>query len=164
MDREELSTDVVLGVVRELSNLDQPVRREGVQAACQAQGLTQTVIDERLRVLTTDGVLYRLKRGEYKLAYQHREARAVTKSYLPDGTAVLEIGDKVLQLTPQEDRMLAALMGGAAAQLTAIDANYNMSLIARELGQRVNKIERESASLVRRRKPKAIPAPAALPV
>ena len=157
--KQDDSTQIVLGVLRDLHNMRPPtareagISRESVQAACAQQGLTQTVVDDRLRVLVGDGLVYRLRRGDYRPAYVHHEPRAISKTVLPDGTVALELGDVVLHLTPQEDRILAQIQAGAAAQLTAIEANYHASLMVGEFSRRLANIERASASAARKRKP-----------
>lgn len=60
----------------------------------------------------------------------HRVARAISKTILPSGLVKLEIGDEVLTLTPQENRMLAELQAVAAAQVAALEgANAVLAMV-----------------------------------
>lgn len=72
----------------------------------------------------------------------HRPARSITRTILPDGTSVLEVGDKVeIFLCPREARMLGEMFGGSAMQYASIQlshefgvANGHNDLLLKKLG------------------------------
>lgn len=138
------STAAVLDAVRDLHAQEQLVTREGV---AEATGLKLTVVDDRLGVLVDDGEILRIKRGVFKPAVAHPPARTMSKTILPDGWVKIEIGDEILTLTPREDRSLAQLQAGAAAQLAAIEASHHATHLHAELANRILKLERANTAL-----------------
>lgn len=128
------SSQRVYEAVRELRAADQIATRETV---AELSGLKLSVVDDRLRFLVDDGKLKRLIRGIYELVEQYPPARAISKTVLPGGYVKLEIGDELLTLTPQEDRALALLQAGAAAQVAAIETGRVHLFTATELAAKV---------------------------
>lgn len=133
------STQRVLEAIQDLHNQEQIVTRETL---AELTGLKLTVIDDRLGVLADDGAILRVQRGVYVPAPHHPPARPMSKTVIPDGTVKIEIGDEVLTLTPREDRMLANLQAGAAAQAAAIETGRNAALMAAELGAEIKRLRR----------------------
>ena len=133
------SSTLVLDAVRELHAQEQVVTRENV---AEATGLKLTIVDDRLGVLVDEGEILRIKRGIYVPAVVHPPARTMSKTVLPDGWVKIEIGDEILTLTPREDRTLAQLQAGAAAQLTAIEAGHHATRLHAELANHILKLER----------------------
>lgn len=138
------TTALVLEAVQDLHNQQQIVTRETL---ADLTGLKLTVIDDRLGVLADDGAILRVQRGVYVPAPRHPAARAMSKTVMPDGMVKIEIGDEVLSLTPREDRMLANLMAGAAAQAAAIETGRNTAILAAELGEEVKRLRRQVHAL-----------------
>jgi hypothetical protein len=90
------STQRIYDAVCELHALEQVVTRETV---AELTGLKLTVVDDRLGALVDDEKIKRVLRGVYVPVEQHPPARAISKSVLPDGMVMIEIGDEVLHLT-----------------------------------------------------------------
>jgi len=86
-----------------------------------ACGLKLSTVDDNLKALKEDSLIWAPERGVYRPVAVHPPARAISKTILPGGLIKLEIGDEVLTLTPQENRMLAELQAGAAAQVAALE-------------------------------------------
>ena len=84
------------------------------EAIAQATGLKLSIIDDRLKVLVDDGEIVRVQRGNFVIAEQFEAPRAMSKTVLPNGITVLDIGDIVLHLTPKETRTLGQLLFGDA--------------------------------------------------
>lgn len=133
------SSALVLEAIQDLHNQEQIVTRETLS---DLTGLKLTVIDDRLGVLADDGAILRVQRGVYVPAPHHPPARPMSKTVIPDGTVKIEIGDEVLTLTPREDRMLANLQAGAAAQAAAIETGRNAALMAAALGAEIKRLRR----------------------
>jgi len=76
-------------------------------------------------------------------AVRHPPARAISKTVMPDGMVKIEIGEIVLDLTPREDRHLAALMAGSAAQLAAVVSGAESTAQIVALRMRVRRMEAE---------------------
>lgn len=139
----ESSTMKVLEAARDLHALHQLVTREALEQATQ---LTLHVVDERVRLLINYGELIRKQKGVYEPTVRWPEPRAISKTVLPDGRVKIEVGDELLTLTPHEDRMLSSLQTGAGMQLTAIEANRQMTVVHASLADRVQKLERRDAA------------------
>lgn len=132
-------TQATLEVIRELhAQAQQPT----TAAIAEVAGISMSMAIDHTRTLVEQGLIRRITRGVFAPVQVHPEPRAVTKTVLPDGCTKLEVGDNVLLLTPAEDRMLASLMGGAAAQVAAIQAGHTAALLASDMNQRLNALER----------------------
>lgn len=143
-DARKSTTALVLEAVQDLHAQEQIVTRETL---AELSGLKLSVIDDRLGTLADDGAILRVQRGVYVPAPQHPPARPMSKTVMPDGMVKIEIGDEVLSLTPREDRALANLMAGAAAQAAAIETGRNTAILAAELGEQVKQLRRQVAAL-----------------
>lgn len=143
-DARKSTTALVLEAVQDLHNQEQIVTRETL---AELSGLKLSVIDDRLGTLADDGAILRVQRGVYVPAPQHPPARPMSKTVMPDGMVKIEIGDEVLTLTPREDRALANLMAGAAAQAAAIETGRNTAILAAELGEEVKRLRRQVTAL-----------------
>ena len=134
------STQRVFDAVRDLRELDQIATRDTV---AEATGLKLAIVDDRLRALVDDGRLKRLLRGVYELVESFPEPRAISKTVLPNGAVVYDIGDEVLTLSPQEARVLAELSMGAAGTAVLINSTNQHLYLATELAAKVERLERE---------------------
>lgn len=135
------STQIVLDAVCDLHAQEQVVTREALQ---EVTGLKLTIIDDRIAKLVDDGVVLRRNRGVFVPAIQHPPARAISKTVMPDGMVKIEIGDSVLELTPREDRTLAAIQSGTALQFAAIDIGGYVTQEVGALRMRVRALEAET--------------------
>ena len=141
MTTKKTNSDIVLEAIQDLHAQEQIVTRETLAAVT---GLKLTVIDDRVGDLIDNGKVYRVQRGVFVPAPEHKPARIITKSVLPGGTVVLEVGDDhVLVLTPRENRALGELMAGAAQQYAGIEAGHQASHLAGELSHRVKVLRQE---------------------
>lgn len=134
------STERIFLAVRELRAMDQIATRETV---AELTNLKLSVVDDRLRNLVDDGKLKRLLRGVYELVESFPEPRAISKTVLPNGAVVYDIGDDVWTLSPQEARVLAELSMGAAGTAVLINSTNQHLFLATELAAKVEKLERE---------------------
>lgn len=138
------STLRVYEAVRDLRAGEQIATRETV---AELTGLKLSVVDDRLRTLVDDGQLKRLLRGVYELVETFPPSRAISKTIMGDGFVKIEIGDDLLTLTPTEDRALALLQAGAAAQVMAIETGRAHLFLATELTSKVEAHDRELDAL-----------------
>ena len=138
------STERIFQAVRELRAMDQIATRDTV---AELTGLKMTVVDDRLRALVDDGKLKRLLRGVYELVESFPEPRAISKTVLPNGAVVYDIGDEVLTLSPQEARVLAELSMGAAGTAVLINSTNQHLYLATELAAKLERLEREMKAL-----------------
>lgn len=134
------SKERIFDAVRELRSLEQIATRETV---AELTGLKLSVVDDNLRTLVDDGRLKRLLRGVYEMVEEYPQTRAISKTVLPTGYVKYDIGDEVITLTPNEDRVLAQLGIGAAGQAVMINSTNQHLYLATELAAKVEKLERE---------------------
>lgn len=113
-----VAKQVVLEAVHALYNQGLPITRESIT---RASGIKLNTVDDALKALKEDKLIWAPERGVYRPVAVHPPARPISKTILPGGLVKLEIGDEVLTLTPQENRMLAELQAGAAAQVAALE-------------------------------------------
>lgn len=145
-ERAASSTTLVLEAVCELHAKEQVATRDTV---AELTGLKLAIVDDRLRDLVDKELLRRVIRGVYVPVTQHPPARVMCKRVMADGMVEIEIGNDVLLLTPKEDRMLADLQAGAAAQAIAISTGRQHSMMATEFAGRIQRLENENRVLRR---------------
>lgn len=132
------TAEIVLEAVQDLHAKEQIVTRETL---AEVTGMKLVVIDDRLSYLADNGKIRRVQRGVYVPMEQHKPARLITRTLLPDGTTVLEIGDEVLQLTPRESRVVGELMSGSGQQFAAIQVGHEAEFMAATLSAKVRRME-----------------------
>lgn len=133
------TAEIVLEAVQDIHAREQIVTRETL---AELTGLKLTTIDDRLGYLLDNGKIRRVQRGVFVPMEQHKPARLITRTLLPDGTTVLEIGDTVMQLTPRESRVLGELMAGSGQQYAAIQIGHEAEFMAATLRAKVRRLER----------------------
>lgn len=142
--REKSTAANVFEAVKDLHAQEQIVTRETL---AEATGLKLAIVDDRLSYLADNGKIRRVQRGVYVPVEQYAPARLITRTLLPDGGTVLEIGDDVIHLSPRESRMIGELMAGSGQQYAAIQLGEQSHVIASELAAKVRQLEREIASM-----------------
>lgn len=113
----------ILEAVIDLHNQEIPA---GCATIAKMLGIKQSVVNDALKTLADDEVIYRVANGVYAPVAQHPPARTVYKSILPDGTVKLDIGDDVLTLTPTEARRLGGLMYAEAVEFGMLSIHHRM--------------------------------------
>lgn len=139
------TAEIVLEAVQDLHAKEQIVTRETL---AEVTGMKLVVIDDRLSYLADNGKIRRVQRGVYVPMEQHKPARLITRTLLPDGTTVLEIGDEVLQLTPRESRMVGELMSGSGQQYAAIQIGQEVERQNNALRTRISELRRGVDQLI----------------
>lgn len=142
--RERSTAANVFEAVKDLHAQEQIVTRETL---AEATGLKLAIVDDRLSYLADNGKIRRVQRGVYVPVEQYAPALLITRTLLPDGGTVLEIGDDVIHLSPRESRMIGELMAGSGQQYAAIQLGEQSHVIASELAAKVRQLEREIASM-----------------
>lgn len=92
-----------------------PTRELIIQRSC----LKPTTVDECIKVLRAEGLLSREPQSYWPTTI-HAPARAVSITFLPNGMCKLEIGDLVLELTPDEARTIGLSLQGMALEAVAL--------------------------------------------
>lgn len=88
------------------------------QQIIDAAGISQHIVKERCdQLVNVTHEVERISRGVYRAIKAFARPRPISKTMLSDGEVVLEIGDDVIHLTPQEDKMLRGLFGSATVEI-----------------------------------------------
>lgn len=139
MQQKRSNSEIILEAIQDLHAQEQIVTRETL---ADVTGLKMTVIDDRVAILVDDGLVHRVQRGVFVPAPQHKPARLITKTMLPGGGAVLEIGDDhAITLTPREARMVANAMLGDAKAFSEIELGHNAAIVVSELKLKIRNLE-----------------------
>lgn len=85
------TAEIVLEAIQDLHVREQIVTRETL---AELTGLKLTTIDNRLGFLLDNGRIRRVQRGVFVPLEQHKPARPISRTLCPDGTTVLEVGEK----------------------------------------------------------------------
>ena len=80
-------------------------------------GISPHVVKDRCKELVESQEIERVSRGVYGAVKVFAPPRPISKTVLADGEVVLEIGDDVIHLTPQEDKMLRGMFGSAPVEI-----------------------------------------------
>lgn len=88
------------------------------QQIIDAAGISQHIVKERCdQLVNVTHEVERITRGVYRAIKAFAPPRPISKTVLADGEVVLEIGDDVVHLTPQEDKMLRGLFGSTPVEI-----------------------------------------------
>lgn len=88
------------------------------QQIIDAAGISPHIVKERCdQLVNVTHEAERISRGVYRAIKAFAQPRPISKTVLSDGEVVLEIGDDVIHLTPQEDKMLRGLFGSATVEI-----------------------------------------------
>lgn len=88
------------------------------QQIIDAAGISPHIVKERCdQLVNVTHEVERITRGVYRAIKAFARPRPISKTVLSDGEVVLEIGDDVIHLTPQEDKMLRGLFGSAPVEI-----------------------------------------------
>lgn len=136
----------VLAAMIELRALEQPVTRHSI---AKLLGLELGVVDDRAGKLVNEGKAVRHQRGNYQAVEQYPEPRQISKTIMPDGMVIFDIGDDVIKLTPKEDRMLATMQAGVVLQTAVIETGHQSAMIAADLSLQLKNVRRELSALKR---------------
>ncbi len=80
-------------------------------------GISPHVVKDRCKELVESREIERVSRGVYGAVKVFKPPRPISKTVLADGEVVLEIGDDVVHLTPQEERLLRGMFGSAPVEI-----------------------------------------------
>ena len=88
------------------------------QQIIDAAGISPHIVKERCdQLVNVTHEVERITRGVYRAIKAFAPPRPISKTVLADGEVVLEIGDDVIHLTPQEDKMLRGLFGSTPVEI-----------------------------------------------
>lgn len=121
MNENTSTLHIVLSCIKELTANTGMAPRAAI---IESTGLSPHIIKERIDELLESGQIKRRERGVYQHVTVFAPARAISRTVLPDGLAVIEVGDTVLHLTPHEEKRLSSMYGGAGSIQPAASQAY----------------------------------------
>lgn len=108
---ENSNEQIVLDCIKELSATHAAAKKAAIlEKSC----LSPHIVKEKLDKLLEDGLIKRLERGVYLPVQTFPPARPISRTLLSDGMAVVDVGDVVIHLTPQEESQLSKMYAGNA--------------------------------------------------
>lgn len=111
----DASRAIVLACIKQLTDAHGSAT---YQQIIDAAGISPHIVKERCdQLVNVTHEAERISRGVYRAIKAFAPPRPISKTVLSDGEVVLEIGDDVIHLTPQEDKMLRGLFGSAAVEI-----------------------------------------------
>ena len=142
--QEKTNRERVWSTIMELHNQGQIVTRQRVQ---ELSKLTFHVVDGHItNLIEREGLLRRVMNGVFEPVVTFVETRVITVTDLPDGMTKLEIGDEVIQLTPNEVRMLAKRLQGDAQTASNLQMQHDIGYLTHDVQQRMIKQNQEQAA------------------
>lgn len=147
--RIDLTADQVEQVITEIHNAGRIPTREVI-----ADTLSVPVgkIDEHVKNLLKDGHIRRVSAGVYEPVFRLRASRPVTVKRLLTGMVEITAGNDRLSLTPEEERMVAASLVGAAAQFHDLTRGRDLADQFRVLQRQHEQLQDEMRQLMGVRK------------
>ena len=111
----DASRSIVLACIKQLTDEHGSAT---YQQIIDAAGISPHIVKERCdQLVNLTHEVERITRGVYRAIKSFAPPRPISKTVLADGEVVLEIGDDVIHLTPQEDKMLRGLFGSAPVEI-----------------------------------------------
>ena len=111
----DASRSIVLACIKQLTDEHGSAT---YQQIIDAAGISPHIVKERCdQLVNVTHEVERISRGVYRAIKSFAPPRPISKTVLADGEVVLEIGDDVVHLTPQEDKMLRGMFGSAPVEI-----------------------------------------------
>ena len=111
----DASRSIVLACIKQLTDEHGSAT---YQQIIDAAGISPHIVKERCdQLVNVTHEVERISRGVYRAIKAFAPPRPISKTVLADGEVVLEIGDDVVHLTPQEERLLRGMFGSAPVEI-----------------------------------------------
>lgn len=118
--------ELVYHAICDLHNKEQVVSRELLS---EVTGLKMAEITKFTKLLVENGKIYRVTRGIFKPVEGFDEPRVISITSMPNGMVILEIGDYVLHLQPQEVRQVGAMLAGYGMEYSNLQLGREFSIL-----------------------------------
>lgn len=145
--RQTLSSDRVLQLIGEIHGAGRVASR---QAMADILGVPVGKVDEHTKKLIETGSIRRVLPGVFEPVEMMPPPRAISVTRMQGGMIKIEAGDEILTLTPEEERMLAMSIKGAAEQFQVLAAGRDLADQVADLRRRhTEACDREHADKAR---------------
>lgn len=117
------------------------------QVLTEITGLKLVTVDDHVHRMVEDGHLRRPVAGVVEIVDQMPPPRPLSITDLPDGMTIVELGDDMLRMWPQERRAFAKRMAGDVVQFSNIEYGRETSVAMAEMLAEVRKLQRANKAL-----------------
>lgn len=107
------------------------------QVLVKITGLRMGIVDDHVTRMVDNDKLRRVASGVLEVVDQFPADRAISKTRMPDGTVIIEVGDDVLKLTPSEAQKVGADLMGEATVFAQLRGD-------RDVQDQVARLQREA--------------------
>lgn len=118
--------ELVYHAICDLHNKEQVASRELLS---EVTGLKMAEITKFTKLLVEHGKIYRVTRGIFKPVEGFEGPRVISITSMPNGMVILEIGDDVLHLQPQEARQVGAMLAGFGMEYSSLQLGREFSIL-----------------------------------
>lgn len=132
--------DAVLSLAAEERSISRQVLRD-------VTGLALSIIDDHVERLIQRDKLRKVGKGLLEVVQRFRESRPFCLIDLPNGELKVEIGDDLLELTPNEAMRLGRSLMGRARALDDLEDSNKALIRVSELAYRVRQLEQQNRAL-----------------
>lgn len=105
----------------------------------EATGFKMSVLDDHISRMVDDGLLRRCGPGIVEIIEQYPEPRSISITDTPDGWTIIEVGDEIIKVHPQERRALAKRMAGDVVQYSNIELGREMGTALAQVQAALNR-------------------------
>lgn len=133
------STQIVYDAICSLINDGRMATRENIR---QVTNMTLSMVDDRVKYLRDEGFIVAVNRGCYELTGKFNPPRVISKTILPDGSVVLDIGDDAIDLSPMESKILGSLFAGDSILHSLVGLGNQFNYMVSGINQRVSHVEK----------------------
>ena len=143
-EEKRTTRQIIWGALVDLRAQQQIATR---QVLAEVTGLKLVTIDDHLNRMVDDGDLFRPVAGVVEIIDKMPPPRAVSVTDTPEKACIIEVGDEMFRLWPEELRILAVRLSGSAVQYSNIQYGRETGVAMAEMLSVVRKLERENKAL-----------------
>lgn len=143
-EEKRTTRQIIWGALVDLRAQQQIATR---QVLAEVTGLKLVTIDDHLNRMVEDGQLLRPVAGVVEIIDKMPPPRAVSVTDTPEKVCIIEVGDEMFRLWPEELRILAVRLSGSAVQYSNIQYGRETGVAMAEMLAVVRKLERENKAL-----------------
>lgn len=115
MSEKDSTREIVLSAIKRLTAEHGSAEYSKI---IEAAGISAHIVKDRCdELVNVTRDVERVGRGVYRALKKFPPPRPVTRTLLEDGESIVEIGDHVIHLTPQEAKLMASAFGHAPVEI-----------------------------------------------
>lgn len=115
MSEKDSTREIVLSAIKRLTAEHGSAEYSKI---IEAAGISAHIVKDRCdELVNVTRDVERVGRGVYRALKKFPPPRPVTRTLLEDGESIVEIGDHVIHLTPQEAKLMAGAFGHAPVEI-----------------------------------------------